>query len=89
VPWFVAVTVLRTTGGSNMLKLLKFCYELRSIFGSKREEGSGENVIMRSLIIFTPHPLLWGDNIEKNEMGGACSMYEGGERCAQGFGGKP
>jgi hypothetical protein len=30
-----------------------------------------------------------GDKIEKNEMGDACSMYEGEERCIQGFGGKP
>ena len=29
-----------------------------------------------------------GGKIEKNEMGGACGAYEGGERCAQGFGGE-
>ena len=29
-----------------------------------------------------------GDQIEKNEMGGACSMYGGEERCIQGFGGE-
>jgi hypothetical protein len=28
-----------------------------------------------------------GDNIEKNEIGGAFSVYEGQERCIQGFGG--
>ena len=26
--------------------------------------------------------------IEKNEMGGACGTYDGGERCAQGSGGE-
>ena len=26
--------------------------------------------------------------MEKNEMGGACGAYGGGERCAQGSGGK-
>ena len=26
--------------------------------------------------------------IKKNEMGGACGMYGGGERCAQGSGGE-
>ena len=26
-----------------------------------------------------------GDKIKKNEMGGACSAYGGGERCVQGF----
>jgi hypothetical protein len=29
-----------------------------------------------------------GDQIEKSEMGGACSVYGGEERCMQGFGGE-
>jgi hypothetical protein len=29
-----------------------------------------------------------GGKIEKNEMGGTCGAYGGGERCAQGVGGK-
>ena len=29
-----------------------------------------------------------GDKIEKNEIGGACSMFGGEERCIQGFGGE-
>ena len=29
-----------------------------------------------------------GDKIEKNEMGGKCSAYGGGERRVQGFGGE-
>ena len=29
-----------------------------------------------------------GDKIKKNEMGGACSAYGGGERRVQGFGGE-
>ena len=36
----------------------------------------------KGLIISTPH------QTEKNEMGGACSMHGGGERCIQGFGGE-
>jgi hypothetical protein len=28
-----------------------------------------------------------GDQIKKNEMGGACSTYGGEDRCIQGFGG--
>jgi hypothetical protein len=44
----------------------------------KRIQGSGENYIMRSIMICTLHPILFSDNIEKNEMGGACSAY--GER---------
>jgi hypothetical protein len=31
---------------------------LRRVFGAK--QGSGENVIMRSFMICTPHPLLCG-----------------------------
>jgi len=35
---------------------------LKRIFGPKRDEGqvSGENYIMRSLIICTAHPILFG-----------------------------
>jgi hypothetical protein len=33
---------------------------LRIIFGPKRDEVSGENVIMRSFMISTPHILLCG-----------------------------
>ena len=38
-------------------------------------------------MICTPHQILFGDQIEKNEMGGACSTYGGEEGCIQGFGG--
>ena len=37
-------------------------------------------------MICTPHDL--GDKIKKNEMGGACGMYGGEERCIQGFSGE-
>jgi len=43
---------------------------------------------MRSLVICTPHPMLLGDQIEKNEMGGAGSKYGEEERCILGFGGE-
>jgi hypothetical protein len=33
---------------------------LRRIFGPKRRQGRGENYIMRSLMISTPHPILFG-----------------------------
>ena len=48
---------------------------------------NGENYIMRSLGIFTPQYCA-GGKIEKNEMGGACGAYGGGERCAQGSSGE-
>jgi hypothetical protein len=35
---------------------------MRRIFGAERVEvtGSGENYIMRSLMIYTPHPVFFG-----------------------------
>ena len=39
-------------------------------------------------MICTPYPIFAGGKIEKNEMGGACSAYGEGERCAQGSGGE-
>jgi hypothetical protein len=46
---------------------------LRRIFGHKRDEvaRSRENYIMRSLMICIFHQILFGDQIRKNEMGGA------------------
>ena len=43
-----------------------------------KDDKDGENYIMRSLMICTAHPVLWGNKIERNEMGGACGTY--GER---------
>jgi hypothetical protein len=40
---------------------------------------------MRSLMICTAHPKFFGDKIEKNKMGGACSVYGGGKKHVQGF----
>jgi len=37
-------------------------------------------------MICAPHQILLGDQIEKNEMGGACNTYGGEERYLQGFG---
>jgi len=51
----------------------------------KRYQGSGEKYIMRSLMICTTQ-YCSGDEIEKNEMDGACSTYGGEERRMQGFG---
>ena len=43
---------------------------------------------MRSLVICTLTEYSAGCKIEKNEIGGACGEYGGGERGAQGFGGE-
>ena len=37
-------------------------------------------------MICTSLQILFGDQIETNEMGGACSTYGGEERCIEGFG---
>ena len=37
-----------------------------------------KNYIMRSLLICTAHPILFGDKTEKNEMEGPCKAYVGG-----------
>ena len=52
---------------------------LRGIFGSKRDEVTGEwrklhNEELNDLYCSPKYCL--GDKIKKNEMGGACSMYE-------------
>jgi hypothetical protein len=39
-------------------------------------------------MICIPTQYCAGDKMEKNEMGGTCGAYEGGESCAQGVGGK-
>jgi len=39
-------------------------------------------------MICTAHRISFGVQIDKNEMGGTCSMYGGEERCVQGFGGE-
>ena len=39
-------------------------------------------------MIFIPYQYCPGRKIEKNEMGGTCGAYGGGERCAQGSSGE-
>ena len=50
---------------------------LRRVFELKRDAvtASGENYIMRNLVIFSPHPALCGNKIEKNEVAESCSAY--------------
>ena len=62
---------------------------MRRIFGPRRDgvRGSREKYIMRSLMICS-HPYFLGDQIEKNETGGAFSTYGGEERCILCFGGE-
>ena len=53
-----------------------------------KEKRNGENEKINIFMICTPAQSFAGDEIEKNEMGWACSAYEGGERRVQGLGGK-
>ena len=54
---------------------------LRRIFGSKREEVTEEWRKLYKEELLTKYYA--GDQIEKNEIGGACDAYGGGESCAQ------
>ena len=64
---------------------------LRRVLGSKRDEVTGEwrklyNEELRDLYYLPKYCA--GGKIEKNEMGGVCGAYGGGERCAQGSSGE-
>ena len=63
---------------------------LRRIFGSKRDEVTGEweNYITRSFMICTAHPKLLGEQIRKDEIGRACGTYGGQDMCILDFGGQ-
>jgi len=73
-------TWLLTLREEHMLRLFEDLV-LRRILGPKRDEVTRE---WRKL----HNEDCSGDKIEKNEMGGACSIYGGEERCIQGFGGE-
>jgi hypothetical protein len=64
---------------------------LRRLFGPRRDEVTREwrklhNDELSDL--YTLPQYCAGGKIEKNEMGGACGAYGGGERCVQGSGGE-
>jgi len=65
---------------------------LRRVFGSKRDEVTRKwrklhNEELRDLYSL-PTQYCSGGKIKKNEMGGTCGTYGGGERCAQGSSGE-
>ena len=62
---------------------------LSMIFGPKKDEvteqwrGLHNKAVLLPIFRNNSHS---NDRIKKNTMGGACGMYEGKERCLQGFG---
>ena len=62
---------------------------LRRLFEPKTDEVTGEwrKLHLEELNdLYSQAQYCSGDPIEKNEIGGACGTYGGGERCIQGFG---
>ena len=65
---------------------------LRRVFGPKRDEVTEEWRKLHneelSDLYFLPNIVRVVKSSEKNEIGGACGAYGGGERCAQVSGGE-
>jgi hypothetical protein len=61
---------------------------LRRVFGSKRDEVTGEWRKLHNEELNDWYSLPNIGKIEKNEMGGACSTYGRGENCTQVVGGE-
>jgi hypothetical protein len=58
---------------------------LRRAFGPKRDEVVWDSRSQYNKENYAKYFL--GDQVKKSEIGGACSMYRGGEKCIQDFGG--
>jgi hypothetical protein len=52
-----------------------------------RWKGSGKDCIMRNCKLCAVHQILFGDQIKKNEIDGACGTNGGQQRYIKGFGG--
>jgi hypothetical protein len=64
---------------------------LRRMFGPKRDEVIGEWRRLHNEELYDLYcspDIISGDQIKKNDMGGACSMHGTQERCIQSFGGE-
>ena len=65
------------------------CQERRtSLKGIYRQQTAQRHFRDKLIYVSVLTQYCAGDKTEKNEMGGACGTYGGGERCAQGFGGE-
>ena len=62
---------------------------LRKVFGPNRKEVTrGWRILCKGELQSSqanPSACYYSDEIEENEMGGACSMYGGEEMCTRGF----
>ena len=61
---------------------------LRRLFGPKRDEVTGEWRKLHKEELRDLYSLPNIVRVEKNEVGGACGTYGGGDRCAQGSSGE-
>ena len=62
---------------------------LRRIFGPRRDGVTGDwRKLHNEELNVLLNQYFSSDQIEKNEMGWACSTYRGEDRCVQGFGGE-
>jgi len=65
-------------------------YHLEAIFGLRGRKylETGGYCIVTSCMAFTLTTYYSDEQIQENEMGGSCGMYEGEDKCRQGFGGE-
>ena len=68
--------------------LITGCWGGYLVLGGTRGQGSGGNYIMRSWMVCTPHPILFGWSNREEWDGRECTAYGGEERDVQGFGGE-
>jgi hypothetical protein len=63
---------------------------MREIYGSKREEVTGEWRKLHKLsdLYCSPHITFSGDQMKKSKIGGSCSTYGEDENFKEGFGGE-
>jgi hypothetical protein len=91
LPFYIRCIALTRYVASICITVLHNYRALREILGAKRDEVTGEcrklhNVELNDL--YCSPDITQSDQIEKNEMGGACSAYGGEEGRVEGFGGE-
>ena len=72
----------------NIIIILFINYVIIMCINNDNAVTNNKHEKRRSSMIWNPHQILLGDEIEKIEMGVACGVCGGGERRIQGFGGE-